>query len=432
MKTVALLACFGILAAGLRAGEPAVARYTLDPCLRLARERGLGPANARRDLTAARAGIRESRADAVPQLELKAGYTRIDEVPEIEFGGSRFSFGSENTYNTAAELKQLLYNGGQVNAAIRAARAYERFARQGIRLAEAAQRREVRLGFLSVLLAEARVGVRDESVEQLRRYLRNTESRYRQQAVSEYDWLTARVRFANELPRQIVASNHLAVARESFRRLACLDEGPFILDGELDAPDPGWTLDALLAGALTNRAEVLQLEQTICLREENLNAARDGNGPTARAFANYAGGNQSAFDPTQSEWEWHWTAGLTFEWALFDGGRRSGRVLGRRMELEKSRAELEDLRRQVTLEVRQAFLELADARAVLATARENVALAERGLAIAQTRYEQGVATYLELMDANLALSTARLQSLEAAHAHHAALVRGEYAASIEP
>jgi outer membrane protein TolC len=49
------------------------------------------------------------------------------------------------------------------------------------------------------------------------------------------------------------------------------------------------------------------------------------------------------------------------------------------------------------------------------------------LAIASVRHEQGVSTYLEFTETNLALSTARMQMVEAMHAHAVAQVRVRYA-----
>jgi cobalt-zinc-cadmium efflux system outer membrane protein len=151
------------------------------------------------------------------------------------------------------------------------------------------------------------------------------------------------------------------------------------------------------------------------LKEEQVRAVKADYQPTLKAFANYGGANNSQYDPSQAEWDWRWTAGLTLQWGIMDGGRRSGTVLEARLALEQARADQDDLGRAIQLEVRQAFLDLTCAGESLAVARDTVALAERGLAIARTRYEQGISTYLEFMETNLALSTARLQLCQALH-----------------
>lgn len=415
----------GWLAGGLvvAAGGEAVPRYTLQDCLRISRERSSRPAQARRDVASARARVSQTRSQVLPHLDLKSGYTRLDEVPSLDFGGEQITLGSEDSYNASAELSQLLYNGGQVSAALRAARAFERYAQYGVSRADETLERDVAIGFNDVLLARARVGVEAESVEQLRRFTSQTEARYAQQTASEFDLLTARVRLANAVPRLMAASNHLEVARETFRDLVRLDGGGFELAGDFEWQGAMAGLEDWLAKAEAGRPELGQMQQFVRLREEQLRAVKGDYQPTLRTFFNYGGSNSSQYDPTQAEWGWHWTAGLTLQWSIIDGGERAGRVLETRLALDQARSDLDDLRRAVRLEVRQAYLDLTHTREVLTVAKDTVGLAERGLAIARTRYEQGVSTYLEFMETNLALSTAKLQLCQALRDHAVAGAR---------
>lgn len=404
--------------------------YTLEDCLALGKERSARTANARRDLRSARAGIGEARAEAMPHLDLKGNYTRLDEVATFDMGNGPVSLGAEDNYSVAAELGQVLYKGGQVRAALRAAGAYERYAMQGVSRADAELDRDIRIGYYDLLLAGAQAGVENESVGQLRRLVAQTESRFEQKTVPEFELLSARVRLANVLPRQIAASNRLELARESLRNLAHLEAGPFDVAGALPRLEEEWPLDRLLETAMANRPEIRQMEEQIRLRREDWNASRAAYKPTFRAFANYRGANNSSYAPMQSEWDWHWTAGLTAEWAFTDGGRRSAVSLQKQLALESTNADADELRRAVSLDVRQAYLTLTHAAEAIRVAEATVGLAEKGLAIAAVRHEQGVSTYLEFTETNLALSTARLQMLEAFYAHAVARVRVRHAAGI--
>lgn len=404
--------------------------YTLADCLRIGRDRAARAANARRDVISARAGIQDARAEALPHLDLKGDYTRLDEVPSFDLADGPVKIGTENNYGVSAELSQALYKGGQVRAALRAAKAYERFARHGNRMADAMLDRDIGMAFHGVLLAEAEAAVEGESVTQLQRLVAQSEARFRQQTIPEFELLSARVRLANALPRQIAASNRLEVARESLRTLACLDDGACAFEGTLSREDVSWTLDEIMATAMTNRPELARMKEQVRLHREDIQSALSAYRPTIRAFGNYRGANSSAYAPMQTEWDWHWTAGVTAEWALVDGGRRAAVTLQKRLALENALAELEDMRRAVALEARRAFLDLTHAREAIRVAGETVALAERGLAIAAVRHEQGVSTYLEFTETNLALSTARLQKLQAMHAYTVACMQVRYAAGL--
>ena len=99
-----------------------------------------------------------------------------------------------------------------------------------------------------------------------------------------------------------------------------------------------------------------------------------------------------------------------------------------RIQRDKAQAALEDLRNRVRLEVQQACLTLEYARSVLRGSAESVALAERALAIARTRMEQGMSTYLEFTDSNVAFSQARLTLLGALTRCRQAWIDLQYAA----
>ncbi len=417
------------VAADGRAAD-AARSYTLGDCLAIGKELAARTANARRDVLSARAGIREARAEALPHVDLKGDYTRLDEVPSFDLGEGPVEIGTENNYGVSAELSQVLYKGGQVQAALRAAKAYEQYARQGRREADAALERDIGVAFHSVLLAAAETTVENESVAQLRRLVGQSEVRFRQQTIPEFELLSARVRLANAFPRQIAASNRLETAREALRTVACLEDGVYTLAGTLERREEHWVLEQILAMAMTNRPELARMEAQVRLRREDIHSAEAAYKPTIRAFGNYRGANSSAYSPMQTEWDWRWTAGVTAEWALADGGRRAAVTLQKRLALENTLADRDDLRRVIALEARQAFLALTHAAEAIRVAGETVALAEKGLAIAAVRHEQGVSTYLEFTETNLALSTARLQMLQALYAHAVARLQVRHAAGL--
>jgi outer membrane protein TolC len=410
--------------------------YSLQHCLEIGLERAVSVANARRDEQIAAARITTTRASVLPQLALSGSYTRLDEVSSIDMGdGTSFSFGNLDNYSAAASLSQLLFNGGQVNAALRAAQRYRQYTAYGVAHERARLICAITLGFHDVLLAQAAADVQRQSVRHLEEFLSQTRARFAQQTVSEFDVLSAQVRLANERPKWIEAQNQLLLARDALRNRARLDEGDYLLTDDAALPPMTNDLAALQLRALTQRPDIRQVAALLSMQEEDVAAAKGQYYPALQAFANYTGGNSSSYDVSQSDWSWHWNAGLSLSWSLFDGGARQGRVAEKKITLAKTRATLDDLKRAAALEVSQAYLELARARETLASTRETVALAERALAIARTRYEQGLSTALEFTETNVALSAARLGASKARRDYLCALAQLAYASgqdSLEP
>lgn len=406
-------------------------RYTLEDCLRMGLEQATAIANARREEGIAHSTVGQARAQTLPHLALSANYTRLDKLQTIELGETSMEMGTLDNYSILGELNQLLYSGGKIRAAIRAARLAEQRAKLGTASAETDLVRDIHLGFYAVLLAQSAVKVQEESVAQLTALYDQTRKKAEAGKASDFDLLSSKVRLANEKPRLIQARNTAELAMEGFRMLVNLDERPFELDGSLKPEPFPADLEALQKTALSNRAAIRQMETTVELKQQDVTAAQADAYPSVSAFASYNGANSYRFVSFQNEWEWHWNAGLALQWSLLDGGLRRATVTGKALELENLKASLDEMKRAVRLEVRQACLALKHAEEQIQSAGETVALAEDALKIAKARHESGLSTYLEFTDANLACQTAKLQMNQALHDHMAAAARLRHAAGIQ-
>jgi outer membrane protein len=316
-----------------------------------------------------------------------------------------------------------------VSSALEAARHYRIFAQEGTRQRVETLKRDITTAFNDILLAKASADVAAQSVRQLEGLAKQAEDKYKGERASEFELLSARVRLANEVPRLIGASNQLAVAKASFRRLVNLEALEFDVAGELAYEPVTTPLATLEDAALTNRFELRQFAAQLALLQDDVEVARGDYRPTLRAVASY-----NAEDPDSmtfsAGWATHWRAGLTAEWALFDGGLRMATVREKRLNVVKARNELDELRRQILLEIKQAYLDMVSARETAAGSQRTVELAAKALEIAGIRYEQGLSTYLEFTETNLALNTARLDYLSALRNHRNAAARLRYASGI--
>jgi outer membrane protein len=415
-----------LLTAGRAEDAP---RYALDWALRVGSTNSVAAQNARRDRAIADTRVVQARSEALPTFSLGASYTRLDELETVDFGSADgpVEVGTLDNYSATAALSQLLYAGGRVGAALRAARLSRTLADAERAEIETELALKIRIGFYDLLLARDTVEVNAATLEQLEALLEQTRARFEAGTASEYDLLTARVRAANARPPLIRARNTYAVGRQEFLRLLGLEDPAFEPVGELTYTNLDADADVLVREALRARPLVDRARTIVCLREEDLVAARSGTRPDLRVRASYSGANSYGFVSFEDEWEWHWNAGLVLSWDLWDGGLTRGLVDEKRYERDKSVALLEDVRRAVRTEVRRACLELARAAEAVEAGRGTVALAEKGLDIARSRYENGLATYLEYTDSTVALSAARLSERQALRDHAAARARLRYA-----
>ncbi len=372
--------------------------------------------------------IGQAGALALPQLSLQGNYTRIDEVPEINFGGDAFELGSADNYEVSAQISQLVYSGGQVGAAWRAARISREFAMVNRAAFEAFLTHEITRLFYATLLAREAVNVQQASLDMLQQFEKQAQDRKDGGAASEFDALTARVRVANARPALIAAQNQMDLAKASLANLIHF-EGAFDIDGSLAVEPITRTLPELEMMALQQREHLQAAKLLADLSREAVSHARSGARPEIRLFANQTGGNASQFD-LSDDWEWRWSAGITARWNLWDGNLTRQTIRQREIERQQQEYNIQETESAVLLEVKQAWLALQQAQESLAASGESVALAQRALQIAQTRYDAGLSTYLELTDANLALRTAELSRLQAKHDYAVARAQVRFAVGL--
>jgi outer membrane protein TolC len=121
-----------------------------------------------------------------------------------------------------------------------------------------------------------------------------------------------------------------------------------------------------------------------------------------------------------------YTAAVSLNIPVFQGGRVRGDVLEADALLEQRRAQLADMRGRIAYEVRTAFLDLGAANEQVQVARSAVDLAQQQLTQARDRFAAGVTNNLEVIQAQEAVAMANenyISSLYAFNAAKAALGR---------
>ena len=107
---------------------------------------------------------------------------------------------------------------------------------------------------------------------------------------------------------------------------------------------------------------------------------------------------------------------------IFDGGQRESRISENRSLVRQESIRTQDIQYQVTLEVRDALLTLESARDQVTVAEEGLQLSLEELELARQRFEVGVATNIEVTDAQTSVAQARDNVIEGLFNFNAARV----------
>jgi len=404
------------------------ATLTLQNCIDLALKQNPSILKAQEEIRRTHGVIIEARSEAIPQVTASGNYSRVQRHTIDSFPGSTNIFkNQEQPWNAQVEVSQLVYAGGRVGAALRAATLANQIAALGFQSTVADTILGVRTAFYQILLNKAQVDVREQSVTLLEQQLRDAQSRFDVGAVPRFNVLRAEVELANAKPPLIRAQNDLRLSKEALVKLLAIDSKnqtndftPINFAGELVYEHRAWELSTALQQALGHRPELLQAERQIGVAKANVKVASSGYKPEVSVFGNY-GWRDSTFSDEIDQMRDGWTAGATMTWAIFDGMLTHGKVTQARAQLQEANLDYADTRRQVELEVRQAYSDYLQTLELIEAQKKTVEEAEESLRLAEARFRAGTGTQLDVLSAQTALTDARSNEVQALYDYNVAL-----------
>ena len=434
--------------AASQAGEPgAVKVLTLDEALAIA-------ASHNRDIQKAieyqkwvQGKYLEERANALPQVSASGSFVRnFDNRQKDLFnlftsgsssggssGGSSSGTGADlaeifsgrqDALTGQVKVSQVIFTWGQVGAAIRAARLGFGLADQQLRQFRQAVTRDVTTAYCNVLVARELATIAAEDLAQKQRHLDETTKRQSAGTATDYDVLAAQVAVENARPTVIRGENAVRVARMQLAFLLA-ETGEIDVTGALGVPiDAVPTYEAVLARALANRPELAEQDNTRGVYKELVTIAKAASKPRVDFSAAWGMGRIGL--PSVSSSGYLWNAGVYASVPLFDGWRTKGQVAQAQTDL--ARADLDDkkLREGISVAVRAAVDAVRESSEIVKAVSGTVAQAERLLFLAEKGFELGVKTRLEVQDAELNLSSARVNLAQAQRDYRVARVNLEW------
>jgi outer membrane protein TolC len=197
----------------------------------------------------------------------------------------------------------------------------------------------------------------------------------------------------------------------------------FTLDPAVpDVPTPDTSIDAAVERAFPARPDFQAALARVRAAEAARDAAEAASRPSVNVAADFGG-----IGLTPAEARGTFSLAGTVNVPVFDGGRTHGRVLQAEADLRQRREEADDLKAAIYYEVRTAFLDLEATAQQLQVATTGRDLAAQQLTQARDRFAAGVASNVEVIQAQEAVALATEQFISARYGYtlaKGALIRG--------
>jgi outer membrane protein TolC len=284
-------------------------------------------------------------------------------------------------------------------------------------------RASVKTSYMNLLLCAAVRGQRRESVDAFRRHLEQAKGFYEAGSKPRFDVTKAEVDLGNAELALIEAESEIGVARATLLNAMGVEpfgKEPFEIVPETQAAsfsDAALSEEAAESLALEYRADYRAAELKTLAGKSSLKAEARANSPSVSLKSGWNGGGDDLFALDSN-----WNTGLSLSIPIVDGGAAAARLEIASAQVRSLEATKESLRQDILLEVRKALLEVKNARERIRLTELTVAQAEENYTLAEGRYETGVGSALEITDALLALTDARLSAYRAHHDLQIALI----------
>ncbi|HUT00810.1 MAG TPA: TolC family protein [Phycisphaerae bacterium] len=366
----------------------------------------------------ARGRIVESYSEALPKVSLLGSYGRSDRVGGFHVGGQSVSIGELDNYSADLVIRQPLFRGGAIGAAIRAAELFAAMTDEAVRGQVQQTIHEVATVYYDLLLARRLFEANEQAVASAEAQLRDVQGKQREGTASKYDVLRAEVDVSNFRAEMIRQRNAIHLARTRLLKAMGVSQDSRVTCSDALAYHPiKPVLEEAVRIASKNRPDLYQAELSVRLQHQAVRLAESRYFPQVDATFNYGWMRPDPHAATLDRWDDRWTAGVTVEIPLFDGLKREGRLIQEKAALRRSKIRLRDTEERALLEIQQSLLSLRDAEELVDSQRLNLKRASEGLRLAGVNYREGISTVVEVTDARSALTRARSLHYQAIYAH---------------
>ncbi len=366
----------------------------------------------------------EVNASRLPSLKFSGGYTRLSDVPAFNIGPFppllttpiSVSPAVLNNYNMKFSLTQPLFTGFRMDALSKVAD----YSAEAQSFAYSKDRSDlvynVRTAYWSLYKAIQIKKVVDENVDQVKAHLKDVRNMMVQGMTTNNDVLKVQVQLSDIQLKQIDANNGVRLAMIGLNNTIGI---PLTTDIDLEAnivhqPREYGDLNALIATAMEKRPELKAMDSQVKAGEAGVTAAKSGWFPQIYLSGNYyySRPNQRLF-PTQDVFKDTWDVSVGVSLDIWNWGTTLHQTDQAQAQLAQARDVLGQVQDNITLDLTQAYLNLQQSKERIDVAGQGVTQAEENYRVTSKRFNAGLASASDVLDAEVALLQAKTNQTNA-------------------
>lgn len=363
-------------------------------------------------LDQARLALREQEAQNFPSLDVSGGLTATENNQQANFLNPGPFDDINVNLNGTVGLSYDVFTSGRRPALIEAAERQVRSVELEVERFWEDVRLQVASAYYAMQESDELVRINSAFLDQARQSQRDAQIREEAGVGTRFDVLQADVEVANAQQRLTEARSQQVIAR---RRLAQILNVPHTVTLEATAvlPDRSWplTLEESLILSFQNRAELERFLVERELNEQQRRSVLANLGPQVQVFAQYSVDN--LLNDETEDFVDQYSFGARLNWNLFDGGAARARAGQSEKAIEIAETEFAQTLYEIRLDVEENYYDQLAQFANIDTSELAVTQAAEALRIARLRFQAGVGTQLEVIQAQSNLTEAEANRVRA-------------------
>ena len=361
--------------------------------------------------------INQAKTGGYPNVNASAYYTRMDPVQSFDIGGEKTAeLESNNQVEAKLTFNYTLYDGSKTTNQVD----------QATMVSEATRsdREETRQNviykaidsYYSVLRAYKLLDVAHDSLSTTKEQYGISEAYYEEGLVAKSDVLSAKAQLANVELGVISAESNVALKKAALNDTMTipLKEEFELIDNLVYKPFPVDT-DYSTYLACANRGEAKKIMYLIKAAEAQIEVAKSDRKPTVTFNLDYIAYSSTFMNPSNST-----NATVSASIPIFDGGLTTCKIDEAEITLAQAKINLEQLKKTLALQVTQAYLLLHESEEKVHKVKANLESARQNYEVARLRYQAGIAPFIEVSNAQLVLTNALVDNVQALYDYYLA------------
>jgi len=370
---------------------------------------------ARAQILAAQGRAQAAHSGLVPNISIGSSYDRVIDLKTGQTAGGAggnngsSSGGSSGGFNTSLTVNQLLFDFNHTRDLVRQSESLARAAQQGLTTAQNDLVLNVKNAFYTYVQNQRLVRTQEANLANTQAQLALAQARLDAGLGAPADVVQAQTAVGSASQLLAQARETALGARLTLAATMGIDPRTPISPSASEESIPnGDDLGAFVDGALKNRPEIRQIEETMRAAGYELSAARTTNAPSIGLSV--SAGSRGNNDPLNNP---QGTIGVSVNWRIGDGGQAAGLVKEAQADIMIAKANMTLVSQTVVQDVSQAYVTLRTAEQRKGIADSQVANASESLRLAEGRFRAGSATFLEVTSAQTALVAAQVAQINA-------------------